>query len=88
MQSSHACSLTWAFITLLLVCKGLNLFSYYKNETYVNRTSWGSAFGFGIEDVRFMQIDIIESSYIGTCKVRFKQGSAYTGFTVVCKTFK
>jgi len=25
-------------------------------ETYLNRTSWGLAFGFGIDAVRFMQV--------------------------------
>ena len=44
-------------------------------ETYLNRTSWGPAFGFGIDAVRFMQVGKSESSYIGTCKVRFIQGS-------------
>jgi hypothetical protein len=47
-----------------------------------------SAFGFGIDDVRFIQVGIIESSYIRTCKIRFKQGSVLTGFTVVCKRLK
>jgi hypothetical protein len=26
-------------------------------ETYLNRTSWGAAFGFGIDAVRFMQVE-------------------------------
>jgi hypothetical protein len=46
-----------------------------QNETYLNRTSWGPDFAFGIDDVRFIQVGIIESSDIGICKVRFIQGS-------------
>ena len=45
------------------------MFSYYKPNLL------GPAFGFGIDAVRLIQVYIIESSYIGTCKVRFIQDS-------------
>jgi len=57
------------FLLLLLLCKGLNMFSYYKPNLL------GPDFGFGIDVVRLMQVYIIESSCIGTCKVRFIQDS-------------
>jgi hypothetical protein len=62
----------------------LNLFSYYKYESYLNRTTWGPAFGFGIEYVRFIQVGIIESSDIRTCKFRFTANILSWTFFKLC----
>jgi hypothetical protein len=80
IKNTMSHGLAWAFLIWLSIGVSYPLITMqrtksYKYESYLNRTTWGTAFGFGIDYVLFIQIGIIESSYIRTSKVRFIQGS-------------